>query len=81
MTALQMNAELFRAMSEIADDEALMAKLLKYARKLAKKKEDPTLMSKEEFFRRIDEAEKEIAEGKCTRFSDPVVMEKWLNAL
>lgn len=49
MTALQMNAELFRTMGIIAEDETLMAKLLKYAKKLAAKKEDPTLMTEEEF--------------------------------
>ena len=27
-------------------------------------KEDPTLMTKDEFFARVDKAEKEIAEGK-----------------
>ena len=45
-------------MGEIADDEGLMLKLLKYAKKLAAKKNDPTLMTKEEFFARVDEAKK-----------------------
>lgn len=58
MTTLQLTAELFRAMGEIADDETLMTKLLKYVKRLAAKKEDPTLMTKEEFFRRVDEAKK-----------------------
>lgn len=58
MTAIQLNAELFRTMSEIAEDEGLMLKLLKYAKKLVAKKKDPTLMSKEEFFARVDEAKK-----------------------
>lgn len=58
MTAVQINAELFRTMGEIADDEGLMLKLLKYAKKLAAKKNDPTLMTKEEFFARVDEAKK-----------------------
>ena len=44
MTAVEINAELFRTMGEIADDEGLMLKLLKYAKKLAAKKNDPTLM-------------------------------------
>ena len=56
MTALQLNAELYRAMGKIADDETLMTKVLKYVKRLATKKEDPTLMTKEEFFRRVDEA-------------------------
>ena len=59
MTAIQMNAELFRQLSIIAEDESMMAKLLKYAKKLTMNKEaDPTLMTKEEFFRRVDEAKK-----------------------
>lgn len=58
MTALQLNAELFRAMGKIADDETLMKKVLNYVKRLAAKKEDQTLMTKEEFFRRVDEAKK-----------------------
>ena len=58
MTALQLNAELYRAMGVIADDETLMKKVLNYVKRLAAKKEDPTLMTKEEFFRRVDEAKK-----------------------
>jgi hypothetical protein len=64
MTAMQMNTELFRTMSVIAEDESLMEKLLKYAKKLAAKREDPTLMTKAEFYARLDEAERDIAEGK-----------------
>lgn len=67
MTTIQLYAELFRAMSEIAEDEGLMKKLVKYAKKLAAKKEDPTLMTKEEFFKRVDEAREEIRQGKGIR--------------
>jgi len=82
MTALQLNAELFRAMGEIADDETMMAKVLKYVKKLAaKKKADPTLMTKDEFFARVDEAREEIRQGKGKRFSDPEEMNAWLNSL
>ena len=62
-------------------DEALLAKVLKYAKKLVSKKEDPTLLTKEEFFRRVDEAREEIRQGKGTRFSDPEDMNTWLNSL
>ena len=40
----------------IADDETLLAKVLKYAKRLAAQKEDPPLMTKEEFFASIDES-------------------------
>jgi len=67
MTAIQMNAELFRAMSEIAEDEGLMMKLLKYAKKLVAKKQDPTLMTKEEFFASLERGEEEYRQGRCVR--------------
>lgn len=64
MTAVQLNAmntELWQSIGAIADSEPLMKRLTLYARKLVKEKErgkDPSLMSKEEFFARIDEAKK-----------------------
>ncbi len=68
MTAFELNAELYRAMSEIADDTTLMSKVLKYVKKLAaSKKPDPTLMTEEEFLAKIERGEKEYDEGKCTR--------------
>ena len=66
MTALQLNAELFRAMGKIADDETLMKKVLNYVKRLAAQKEDPTLMTKEEFFANIDRAEQQYARGEYT---------------
>lgn len=56
MTALQMNAEILRNMSIIAEDEHLLRRAAKYLRKLAAEKEDPTRFTKEEFFARIDKA-------------------------
>ena len=53
-------------MSQVADDEALMQKIVNYVKKLVKKKPDPTLMTKEEFFAKIERAEKQIEEGKYT---------------
>ena len=38
MTALELNAELYRAMGEIANDETLLAKVLKYVKGLAPSK-------------------------------------------
>jgi len=65
MTALQMNVEFYRAMSEIADDETLLEKAMKYVKKLAtKKRTDPTLMTKEEFYAKLDRAEEQYARGE-----------------
>ena len=68
MTATQMNAEMLRNMSIIAEDENLLKRATKYLRKLVAEKEDPTKFSREDFFHRIDEAKKgpsyELKEGE-----------------
>ena len=64
MTTAQLNAEMLRNMSIIAEDEGLMSRAVKYLRKLVKEKEDPTLMSKEEFFAKLERAEKQIENGE-----------------
>lgn len=56
MTAMQLNAEIYRTMGVIAEDEGLLKQALKYLKKLAAKKEDETLMTKEQFFARVDNA-------------------------
>jgi hypothetical protein len=55
MTAAEIHTQIWRNIAEIADNESLMKQLAKYLKKLtAKKKSDPTLMTKEEFFAKID---------------------------
>lgn len=81
MTTIELNAEIYRTMGVIAEDEGLLRQALKYLKKLAAKKEDETLMTKEEFFAKLDRAEKDIAEGKGIRFSNLDDMHRWLNSL
>ena len=68
MTALQLNAELFRELSIIAEDENLMRKAVKYLKKLSAKKQtmDETeyIMSSPEMVRIIRQGEKDIEEGR-----------------
>lgn len=69
MKALEMNAEFFRQMGVIADDENYMKRALKYIKKLAaqKQEEDDTLMTKEEYFAKIDRSLQQAKEGKVMR--------------
>ncbi len=64
MTAMELNAQIWRDIAEIADSELLMKQLAKYLKKLTAKKHDPTLMTKEEFFAKIEKAEQQIAAGE-----------------
>ncbi len=56
MTAIQLNAEIYRTMGIIAEDENLLKQALRYLKKLASKKQDETLMTEEQFFARVDKA-------------------------
>lgn len=67
MTAIElntMNTELWQSIGAIADSEPLMRRLTRYAKKLAKEKNDPTLMTKEEFYAKLDESEQQINRGE-----------------
>jgi hypothetical protein len=64
MTAMELNAQIWRDMAEIADSESLMKQLAKYLKKLVAKKADPTLMTKEEFFAKLDKAERQMERGE-----------------
>ena len=81
MTAVELNAmntELWQSIGAIADDESLMKRLTRYAKKLLKEREaDPTLMTKEEFFAKVDRAEKQP--GKS--FASIEELDKYIRAL
>ena len=67
MTTAQLNAEIIQNLSVLADSEDMMTRVAKYLRKLVKeKKADPTLMSKEEFFAKLDKAEEDYQKGNYT---------------
>ena len=67
MTTAQLNAEIMQNLSVLADSEDMMTRVAKYLRKLVKEKNaDPTLMSKEEFFAKLDKAEEDYQKGNYT---------------
>ena len=77
MTAIQMNAEILRNMSIIAEDENLLKRAAKYLRKLVAEKEDSALMTEEEFFAKIERAEKQP--GKSFASADE--LDKYIRSL
>lgn len=76
-----LNAEILHNLSTIADDADMLNRVAKYLRRLTKKREDETLMTREEFFRKLDEAEEDIAQGRGRTFSNIEDMNNWLNSL
>lgn len=83
MTTAQLNAEIFRSLSTIAEEEGLMRRAAKYLKKLADQKleEDETLMAKEAFFAKIDHALEEAERGEGIRFTNKEDMNTWLENL
>ena len=78
MTALQLNAEIYRNMGIIAEDESMLEKVAKYVRKLAKQvTEDPTCMTKEEFFAMLDRSE----QGSSRSFADVKELDRYIQSL
>ena len=67
MTALQLNTELFRELSIIAEDEGLMKKAVKYLKKLTAQKQtmDETeyIMSSPEMVKILRKGEEDIKNG------------------
>ena len=68
MTALQLNAELFRELSIIAEDESLMKKALKALKRLSAKKQamDETeyIMSSSQMVDILRQGEEDIKNGR-----------------
>jgi len=78
MTALQLNAEIYRNLGIIAEDETMLEKVAKYVRKLAKQvTDDPTCMTKEEFFAMLDRSE----QGPSRSFADVKELDRYIQSL
>ena len=68
MTTSQMNAEILHNLDVLAENKDMLVRIAKYLRKLVKEQQkvDSTLMSKEEFFDKLDKAEEEYQKGNYT---------------
>lgn len=67
MTALQLNPDIYRQLDIIAEDQSMFDRVTKYINRIVKQMSyDPTCMTKEEFFARIERAEQQYARGEYT---------------
>lgn len=78
-TSLPLDAEFLRNLGIVAQDEDMLAKVVKYVKRLVQKKEDPTLMSKEEFFARVDHSLEQAKQGKVHRMLPEESLDDFLN--
>ncbi|MDO4163798.1 MAG: hypothetical protein Q4D56_05350 [Bacteroides sp.] len=75
MTTMELNAELFRQLSIIAEDESLMRKAVKTITRLAHQKtekaeEETEYISKEEILAGIDAGLKDVKAGRTMTFEE-----------
>ena len=67
MTALQLNADIYQNLALLSEDKSMLDKAAKYIRRLVKQMaDDPTCMSKEEYFAMLDRSEAQYARGEYT---------------
>ncbi|MBR5726455.1 MAG: hypothetical protein IKX56_06965 [Muribaculaceae bacterium] len=67
MTTTELNAEILRNLSIVAEDENMLKRVAKYLRRVvAEKQNDSTLMTEEEFFSMLEESEEEYRQGRYT---------------
>ena len=75
------DAQFMHNLGVIAQSETLTKRLVRYVSRLAKPAADPTLMTREEFMAKVDEAERQIERGEGKTFTDIDKMDAWLNSL
>ena len=82
MTALQLNADIYRSLGIISEDESVLRRVAKYLTRIAKQMtDDPTCMTKEEYFAMLDRSKEQAKRGEVYRFDDKEKMLNWLNTL
>ena len=84
MTAVQianLNEEIQRNLGTLSKDETMLNRVAKYLCRLVKEKEEPSLMSKEEFVQKIERSKKEALEGKVHRIKSKEQLSQFLNSL
>lgn len=77
----KLNAQCFGALQIISQDEDMMRKAVRALQRIAEKmkpKEDPTLLSREEFFVRVDKAHEEFERGEGVEFDSKEAMRAYL---
>lgn len=85
MTASKMgelNAEILQNLGVIAENETVLTRVAKYLRRVVREMtNDPTSISKDEFYSSLDRGEKEYRDGKTHRIESVAELHSFLNSL
>ena len=64
MTAVQLNMDIQNKLGLFSDNVSVLEKISSFLDSLISKKNDETLMTKEEYFKMLDESSQQAREGK-----------------
>ena len=81
MATIDLNAEIYEALSIIAKDESLLKKAVRSLKRLATQKMDETMMTEEEFFVTVDKSLEEASMGKTKCLNSPGELSTYLDSL
>ena len=56
----------------------MIKRLTKHAKRLAKEKNDPTLLPKEDYLAKLERAEKQIEQGEYTAFESAEALDQYI---
>ena len=78
MTTLQLNADIYQNLALLSEHESMLNKAAKYIRRLVKQvTDDPTCMTKEEYFAMLDRAE----QGPTRTFASVEELDRYIQSL
>ncbi|MBQ3688624.1 MAG: hypothetical protein II937_02030 [Bacteroidales bacterium] len=80
---VDLNIEMYRALAQIAGDETLMKQAVDFVKSLIKRKKeaDHTLMTKEEYFAKIDRSLEQAKRGEVKTVKNKQELEEYFNSL
>jgi len=81
MNTIEISTQILNDIKIIENDESKMQRLAKYVKRLLPKKEDDSLLTKEEFFAKIDRAIAQSKRGEGKVFTSKEELHKYLESL
>ncbi len=76
------SADILQGLGAISGNEAALARVAKYVRRVVKEQEkNPTLMSEEEFFAMLERGEEKYRQGKTKQINSVEELNTFLNSL
>ena len=80
-SSFPLSTDFLRDLGIIAQDESRMRRAIRYIKRLAAEKPDPTLMSKEEFSAKLERSEEQYRQGKYKAFTNIEDLDQYIRSL